>query len=384
MKHLTLALGSTLLLIGCGGGSDSTSASTSYDISVERGPILGAIIKDSKNKSAISLGNGEYRFTSAPVFPITTYGGYIDVNRNNIIDSGDMALTFSLKSNTAAKALTIVGTMANDSTLKTYLINTFGVTDEQIANDTPQENLKIGIISNYVHRYLLTHNLQIENLTTAHLDTIKTDILNEITSVTNTYNTQYLITQEQAIATDFNLALTQEAISEAQTVIETINSTLSSSDPSTLTQALPAGILSDTQKADLVYMYEEEKLAHDVYLTLYNQWGLKTFYNIAQSETQHMDSVKALLEKYGLHIPSNTPNVFENSSLNSLYTQLVAQGQGSASNALQVGIDIENLDIRDLQEKNINVPSDVKLVYDSLMNGSYNHLNAFTKMKAKY
>jgi hypothetical protein len=36
-------------------------------------------------------------------------------------------------------------------------------------------------------------------------------------------------------------------------------------------------------------MREEEKLARDVYIALYEKWGLRTFLNIAESEQQHMD-----------------------------------------------------------------------------------------------
>jgi len=44
-------------------------------------------------------------------------------------------------------------------------------------------------------------------------------------------------------------------------------------------------------------MIEEEKLARDVYMTLYKIWRAKTFGNIALSEVTHMQMVQALLEK---------------------------------------------------------------------------------------
>ena len=42
--------------------------------------------------------------------------------------------------------------------------------------------------------------------------------------------------------------------------------------------------LSESEETALLYMREEEKLAHDLYLTLYEQWGLSLFQNIASSE----------------------------------------------------------------------------------------------------
>ena len=50
----------------------------------------------------------------------------------------------------------------------------------------------------------------------------------------------------------------------------------------------------------LLYMREEEKLAHDVYVTLYELWGAPLFSNIANSEQNHTEMVLALLYQYGL------------------------------------------------------------------------------------
>jgi hypothetical protein len=44
------------------------------------------------------------------------------------------------------------------------------------------------------------------------------------------------------------------------------------------------GELSAEESVALLYMREEEKLAHDVYVTLYAQWSLPVFQNISQSE----------------------------------------------------------------------------------------------------
>ena len=44
-------------------------------------------------------------------------------------------------------------------------------------------------------------------------------------------------------------------------------------------------------------MVEEEKLAHDVYLKLYEKWGISIFSNIAVSEQNHIDEVK------GIYVP---------------------------------------------------------------------------------
>lgn len=141
--------------------------------------------------------------------------------------------------------------------------------------------------------------------------------------------------------------------------------------------------LSSAETATLVFMREEEKLARDVYLTLYNQWQLPVFSNIARSEQQHTDRIKALLQTYGVPDPvaDDTVGVFVNQQLASLYAQLVTQGQASALEALKVGVLIEEVDIADLQKAiSETTHADIAVVYTNLMKASQNHLSAFSSL----
>lgn len=150
-----------------------------------------------------------------------------------------------------------------------------------------------------------------------------------------------------------------------------------------LWESLPLSDLSADEQAALIYMREEEKLARDVYLTLYETWGIESFNTIAQSEQTHMDTVLGLLERYGLQDPVADKGVgeFANPTLAALYTQLVAQGQTSAVEALKVGAYIEELDIADLQTRLAQTDNaDIQQVFNSLQSGSVNHLRAFTRM----
>jgi hypothetical protein len=138
--------------------------------------------------------------------------------------------------------------------------------------------------------------------------------------------------------------------------------------------------LTADEIAGLKFMREEEKLAHDVYVTLYQQYGLAIFNNIASSEATHMAAVKTLLDRYGIVDPAagNGVGVFENAELQALYNQLIAQGRQSLSAALKVGGAIEEIDILDLKERlGTTTHSDIQQVYTSLLNGSYNQLRAF-------
>lgn len=140
--------------------------------------------------------------------------------------------------------------------------------------------------------------------------------------------------------------------------------------------------ISPEESSGLLYMREEEKLARDVYAAMYAKWNLSPFTNIARSEQMHMDAVLTLITRYSLTDPVGTeaPGVFKDAALQNLYTALMAQGTKSASDALQVGATIEEVDIVDLQKHlKENDNEDIALVYDNLMRGSRNHLRAFVK-----
>ena len=142
--------------------------------------------------------------------------------------------------------------------------------------------------------------------------------------------------------------------------------------------------LSADEIAGLQFMREEEKLAHDVYATFYQQYGLSIFNNIAGSEAAHMAAVKTLLDRYGIADPAagKGTGVFSDPELQALYNQLVAQGRQSLSAALKVGGAIEEIDILDLKERLVTTTAsrgDIQQVYTSLLNASYNHLRAFAR-----
>jgi hypothetical protein len=144
--------------------------------------------------------------------------------------------------------------------------------------------------------------------------------------------------------------------------------------------AAPASPLSADEIAGLTFMREEEKVARDVYLTLYETWGSQVFSNIARSEQSHMAAVKTLLDRYDIADPAAGHDIgeFSNPDLQALYNDLAAQGQQSLAEATQVGALIEEVDIADLIEEMAEVEhSDIQRVYGQLLQGSENHLRAF-------
>jgi hypothetical protein len=162
---------------------------------------------------------------------------------------------------------------------------------------------------------------------------------------------------------------------------------LSAKGPATGKNGRSPGILTGEEIEHITYMREEEKLARDVYLMLYEVYEASIFANISESEQRHMDAIKKLIEKYGLEDPVAddtvgafpVPETDKDTDFKLLYDELVALGDKSYCEALKVGIYIEELDIEDIENalNDVEAP-DVTRVLNNLLNGSYNHLNAFT------
>lgn len=140
--------------------------------------------------------------------------------------------------------------------------------------------------------------------------------------------------------------------------------------------------LTDAEKADLLSMRQEEKLARDVYTALGDTWPKRIFKNIARSEQRHMDAVKVLLDRYELADPiaGKKPGEFADESFTKLYKELVDKGSQSMGEAIRVGVAIEEMDIADLEAAMDNTErKDLLNVFTALHGASHRHLRAFTR-----
>ena len=141
--------------------------------------------------------------------------------------------------------------------------------------------------------------------------------------------------------------------------------------------------LTEVQKDKLFFIYQEEKLARDVYITLGQQYpNENTFASIQLSEQRHIDAAQNLCDKYGIDISEVNEDGVGNFVLQVIqdyYDALVAEGSVNLTAALGVGVFVEELDIHDLDEaiELFDGVDDVVRVYENLREGSYNHLEAF-------
>lgn len=152
-------------------------------------------------------------------------------------------------------------------------------------------------------------------------------------------------------------------------------------DPGRVVGQYPIYQLSAEQKEDLRFMWEEEKLARDVYIYFADKYGSRPFVNISKSEQKHMDAVGALLNKYNLEKPSGAyeHGAYANPELQNLYANLIAEGNVSEYEAFKVGEKIEIVDIEDLNDAVKDAHPDAAAIYSKLLEASYKHLNAFQR-----
>ena len=143
---------------------------------------------------------------------------------------------------------------------------------------------------------------------------------------------------------------------------------------------LASGTLTTAQKTSLAAMAEEEKLAHDLYVTFAAKYGTTSFSRISNAETRHLTEVRTLLKRYAITDPTagKAVGTFATESTQQLYNKLVAQGTASVDGAYAAARTVEQTDIADLNKAKTGVSApDVLAVYTHLLAGSQRHLVAF-------
>ena len=142
--------------------------------------------------------------------------------------------------------------------------------------------------------------------------------------------------------------------------------------------------LTEIEIEGILFMREEEKLARDIYSAFHELYSsIPIFFNIANSEQKHMDAIKTLIDKYDLVDPviGKEFGEFENQDLQQLYFELKSKGSESLIKALEVGAEIEEIDIIDLKNYISQADKeDIIRIYKNLLRGSENHLIAFVKV----
>ena len=152
--------------------------------------------------------------------------------------------------------------------------------------------------------------------------------------------------------------------------------------PSPAVSKTESVISGKTTTDRLLFLIEEEKLAHDVYEKLNDLWGAQVFGNILKSEQTHQSRVLTLLQARNIADPrTGTVGTFTNTDLQKLYDDLMLKGAKSAQDAYEVGVAIEEKDIADITNilSDTTGETDVVAALEDLRKGSENHLRAFNR-----
>jgi len=138
--------------------------------------------------------------------------------------------------------------------------------------------------------------------------------------------------------------------------------------------------LSDQEGADILFMREEEQMAHDLYSRWAGMYPLPVFSNIRDSETVHIYEVQLLMDRYD--VPSerigNASSGYYNPVIQSWYEAFSSQSDTSQTDALEAGVTIGQEDIADLDAAigHTSRP-DILQVWNNLRQGSMKHESAF-------
>lgn len=151
-----------------------------------------------------------------------------------------------------------------------------------------------------------------------------------------------------------------------------------------ISASLNAQTISDSEKAGILLMREEEKMARDVYQALNEKWDQMPFTHISESEIRHMAEMKTLIDKFKLEDPvqkiKDQRGIYENQLLKKLYDELTLSGLTSLEAAFRAGAKVEEVDIRDLKaEMKKSTNEEIISTYTYLIGASENHLRAFVR-----
>ena len=136
--------------------------------------------------------------------------------------------------------------------------------------------------------------------------------------------------------------------------------------------------LTAREKDGLLFIWEEEKAARDLYNGLYEKNNMTIFLDLVRSESSHMDQARAVMEKHSLDVPPDEPGRFQNQTLQEIHDQLLAEGLQSDQDALTVAAVFEEISIVDLEkELSASQAEDVRTVYEGLLAGSRKHLRSY-------
>ena len=140
-------------------------------------------------------------------------------------------------------------------------------------------------------------------------------------------------------------------------------------------------MLTKDQKEMLFFIYQSEKVARDVYITLGNIHKYENTFALMQfSGQRHMDCARELCDIYGVKtskIEEVRVGKFESVVLQTVYDACIEKGRKSIYDALEVAEFIKMNEIKDLELASVGMPCHIVSVYDNIKKRNLRQLDAF-------
>lgn len=204
------------LLSGCNSGgtssqnsNNSTQSNSSTIVTVERGAVINATVKDANGQIATTESNNNYKFVNNIVYPITVTGGFIDLDDSGDKSVGDLELTIPLTTYSGTNITMITTAIADSDVTKREqklqaLATSLATTKEELLK-LPSQSYDSSILSNELFKAIkedenIGLSTLVENIETNGL---KTKFTNKKAQIDTTKATK-----------EFALNLEQEYIQE--------------------------------------------------------------------------------------------------------------------------------------------------------------------------
>jgi len=151
--------------------------------------------------------------------------------------------------------------------------------------------------------------------------------------------------------------------------------------------SLPQSPVNDTERADVIYLQEEEKLVHDLNAAFAAQHpDIPLFQNIANASKVYMTADNVILQRYNIPNPEKeAAGAFGNHKFQQMYNAGVNNGSMSAMGALSSSALLEDMHIADLEAAIGRTDNtDIIFVYRQELTASRNNLRALSQWIAAY
>jgi hypothetical protein len=144
-----------------------------------------------------------------------------------------------------------------------------------------------------------------------------------------------------------------------------------------------AGYSSDIKNSNELFLklYNEERMAYDLYGEFYERWSLSVFNKVQEREAKHVWCVERIMDNYGFTYKAGTiSGSYPDKEIQKIYDELTVKGCISDLAALEAAAYIKEKHISQLRER-IRYQEDeyiVKVIF-LIESAAQSHLRAFVK-----